>query len=517
MARYKPYSYAQGKFIPIHFSKQILPGTFEYTLNHLIDHDLDLSIFNDRFKNDETCAPAYDPKILLKIILYAYSRGIVSSRKIAQACCENIIFMALSADTRPHFTTIADFISSMDKEIVQFFLEVLLVCDEQGLIGREMFAIDGCKLPSNASKQWSGTRKDFQRKAARMEKAIEKMVRNHHANDRSGTDKDIRAKEEKYTKTLRKQLSKVRAWLENNDDRMGKGGKPIKSNITDNESAKMKTSKGVIQGYVGVTAVDSKKQVIVATEAFGQGQEHDLLEPMVNEVRDNFKAIGKDKNVFENARLTADAGFHSKANMEMLAEYEIDGYVADNQFRRRDPRFADYGRYKQRSRKERALREGRLNLFTPADFSFPEDLSYCICPAGKRLYRSGGNVIVKGLRSVRFKGPKSACVPCKLRTKCLRYPDRTEIRQVAYFQGQTKQHKKNSFIEKMKRKIDSAAGRAIYSMRLAVGEPPFAHIRSILGLDHFTLRSKKKVDIQRKLFCIVHNLKKVHRYGSGFA
>jgi hypothetical protein len=54
-------------------------------------------------------------------------------------------------------------------------------------------------------------------------------------------------------------------------------------------------------------------------------------------------------------------------------------------------------------------------------------------------------------------------------------------------------------------------------MRLAVGEPPFAHIRSILGLDHFTLCSKRKVDIQWKLFCIVHNLKKVHRYGSGFA
>ena len=84
MARYKPYSYAQGKFIPVHFEKQITPGTFEYSLNHLIDHKLDLTIFDERYRNEETGATAYDPKILLKIILFAYSRGITSSRRIAQ-------------------------------------------------------------------------------------------------------------------------------------------------------------------------------------------------------------------------------------------------------------------------------------------------------------------------------------------------------------------------------------------------------------------------------------------------
>ena len=158
MARYKPYSYEQGKFIPIFFEKQILPGTFEYSLKHLIDNELDLSVFDDRYKNEETGAPAYDPGILLKTVLFAYSRGIISSRKIAQSCEENIIFMALSADTRPHFTTITDLIATMDKEIIHLFRDVLLVCDDLGLIGKEMFAIDGCKLPSNASKEWSGTK-----------------------------------------------------------------------------------------------------------------------------------------------------------------------------------------------------------------------------------------------------------------------------------------------------------------------------------------------------------------------
>jgi len=127
MARYKQYDYSQGKFIPVHFDKQILPWTFEYTLNYLIDNEIDLSFFDLRYQNDETGAPAYDPAILIKIILYAYSRGITSSRKIAQCCEENIIFMALSADTRPHFTTIADFISSADQEAMELFLQVLMI------------------------------------------------------------------------------------------------------------------------------------------------------------------------------------------------------------------------------------------------------------------------------------------------------------------------------------------------------------------------------------------------------
>jgi transposase len=183
MARYKEYCYEQGKLIPIHFEKQILPGTFEYTLNYLIDDEIDLSVFDERYRNDETGAPAYDPAILLKIILFAYSRGIVSSRRIAQCCRENIVFMALSADTQPHFTTIADFVSCMGDEITGLFLDVLMIYDEKSLIGREMFSIDGCKLPSNASKEWSGTKEEFQRKKEKMQRTTRRILKKHREED----------------------------------------------------------------------------------------------------------------------------------------------------------------------------------------------------------------------------------------------------------------------------------------------------------------------------------------------
>jgi len=258
MARYKECDYSQGKFIPIHFDKQILRGTFDYSLHYLIDSEIDLSIFDTRYRNDETGAPAYDPAILLKIILYAYSRGITSSRKIAQCCRENVIFMALPADTQSHFTTIADFISTLDQEIIQLFLEVLLICDEMGLIGEEMFAVDGCKLPSDASKEWSGAKGGLQKKKEKMEKAIRQIVKRHREVDVRESDRGVVEQEGQYVETLRRKVKKMKAWLRDNDDKPDKNGKPIKSNITDNESAKMKTSHGVIQGYDGVAVVDGR-------------------------------------------------------------------------------------------------------------------------------------------------------------------------------------------------------------------------------------------------------------------
>src|SRR5262245_5512861 len=195
MARYREYDYSQGKFIPIFFDKQILPGTFEHTLHYLIDKEIDLSIFEGRYNNDETGAPAYDPAILLKIILYAYSRGIIFSRKIAQCCQENIIFMALSADTHFHFTTIADFIASLDREILRLFLEVLMICDAMGLIGKEMFAVDGCKMSSNAAKEWSGTKEELQHKKEKMEKVIRQIIRRHWEMDVCETSVETKAQE----------------------------------------------------------------------------------------------------------------------------------------------------------------------------------------------------------------------------------------------------------------------------------------------------------------------------------
>ena len=93
-----------------------------------------MSVFDQRYNNDETGRPAYDPAMLLRVILSAYSRGFTSSRQIERLCRENVIFMALSGDTQPHFTTCAKFITQMPDVIRSLFTEVLMVCDQEGLI-----------------------------------------------------------------------------------------------------------------------------------------------------------------------------------------------------------------------------------------------------------------------------------------------------------------------------------------------------------------------------------------------
>jgi transposase len=134
-------------------------GTFEHALHHLLTHTMDLSHFDARLRNDTTGAPAYSRVLLLQVLVFAYSRGMVSSRAIERACQEHVTFIALCGNQAPHFTTIARFVSTLGDDIATVFAGVLAVCDAQGLIGREMFAIDGVKLPSNASKQ-RGERRD---------------------------------------------------------------------------------------------------------------------------------------------------------------------------------------------------------------------------------------------------------------------------------------------------------------------------------------------------------------------
>ena len=92
MARFKPV-HKGLKLLPVDFERQLLPGTFEHALSYLVNHELDLSELEARYRNDYQGASAYAPAALLKIVLLAYSRGIIGSRRIEAACRENVLFM----------------------------------------------------------------------------------------------------------------------------------------------------------------------------------------------------------------------------------------------------------------------------------------------------------------------------------------------------------------------------------------------------------------------------------------
>jgi hypothetical protein len=230
-------------------------------------------------------------------------------------------FIALCGDQAPHFTTIA-----------RVFAAVVAICDAQGLIGREMFAIDGVKLPSNASKRRSGTRADFERQATKLETVAQTMLTRHRATDQGPVQPSLLEKEQKRVERLDKDAAQIREWLKANpEDRRGVKGAVRKSNRTDNESAKMATGNGEIQGYTGVAAVDAAHQIIVEAQAHGTGSEQELLIPVVVAMQGMLTAA---------SLITADAGYHSDANLQQLAAMSVDALIADNDMRRRDARFA---------------------------------------------------------------------------------------------------------------------------------------------------------------------------------
>ena len=516
MPKFIPYDPGQSKMVVVNYADQLQPGTFEHAIHFLIENKLDLSIFNPSFTNDETGRPAYDPAILLKIILFAYSKGITSSREIQWSCETNIIFKALSCDSAPHFTTIANFVSGYSEEIESLFEQVLLICDEQGLLGKELFALDGCKMSSNASKEWSGTFKELKQKRDKIQRQIRHHITEHKKLDKNDSREDERRqRSEQAIETLTKAHKKIDDFLKSESPRMGKGKikKEVKSNITDNESAKMTTSKGTIQGYNGIATVDKKHQIIVDAQAFGEGQEHHTLQPVLNSVHARFRRLGipLDDPIF-----TADTGYANEANMKYLHENKINGYIPDNKFRQRDPKFNTQKTNHSRRKAITGKTKVTVRVFPASKFDFDPINKICVCPAKERMWLCSEFTDQYGHERVFFEGRLTKCRACHLKHRCMHNPDSANTRkghgrQVSFIVNESQ--RTPNYTDWMKRRVDSDKGKLIYSHRMSVVEPVFGNIGTNKRLNRFSLRGKKKVQGQWQLYCLIQNIEKLKNYG----
>ena len=516
MPNFIPYDYNQNTMVVINFLDQLQPGTFEHAIYTLVENKLDLSVYFPAYKNDDNGRPAYDPAILLKIILFAYSKGITSSREIQWCCQTNIIFKALSCDTTPHYTTIASFVSGHTKAIESVFEQILLSCEQSGLLGHELFAIDGCKMPSNAAKEWSGTLKELEEKREKIKKLIKHHIDEDKKQAKNETHEEVRSQRAKQAvETLTKAFDKVDKFLKTASPRMGQGKrtKEVKSNITDNESAKMTTSKGTVQGYNGVASVDKKHQIIIDAQVFGAGQEQHTLQPVLETIKERYKRLKLSNDLYKDGIIvTADTGFCNEANMQYLHENDINGYIPDNQFRSRDPKFkqqkSKYGKRHQQDKKAPAM-------FTSKDFVFDPVNLTCQCPSGELLsFRCQGEDKSGNLKAF-FEGRLNQCRHCKIKAQCMRNPSAADHRkgngrQVSFI---LKKQQKQNFTDWMKHRVDSDKGKQIYSHRMSVVEPVFGNIGANKRLNRFSLRGKKKVQGQWQLYCMVHNIEKLNNSG----
>jgi hypothetical protein len=401
------------------------------------------------------------------------------------------------------YLTIAAFVSSMKDEIMPLFRDVLLVCEEEDLLGGTFFAIDGCRVSSNASKEWSGKISDLKRKKEKIEKKVEQLIKQQVEEDKRD-DEDSRGSSgslnrEKQIERLNKQADRIKDFLKENRPKIGRQGREIQSNITDNESCRMLSSHGTIQGYNAQALVDDKHQVIIHGEAFGEAQDHFLITPMLDGAKENIKETGQGEDYFKGKIITADSNYHDPGNLKKCEEEELDAYIPDKKFRKRDPRF----------KSERVSTRMKVGRFTLKDFVYDGSADEYHCPNGKALKLRAKKTVVDGVIYNSYISNEKDCTGCELKLKCMMNVNgkgRTLNVPIGYVPG--------NLSKAMADKIDSEKGRSIYSRRIAIVEPVFANITTHKRMDHFTLRGRIKANIQWLLYCMIHNIGKVMVYGT---
>jgi hypothetical protein len=239
-----------------------------------------------------------------------------------------------------------------------------------------MFALDGCKLPSNASKEWSGTIAELRKKKEKIEakvaQLLEEQLKADQREERSSGPKVSGPNRQQQVEKLQKKAELINQWLAENQPKIGAVGREKQSNITDNDSATMMTSHGAVQGYNGQALIDAKHQVIVHGEAFGNGQDHDHIPPMLEGTLANLQSVGYGSDCLTGKIFTADSNYHTLVNLKKCQELKLDAYIPDRKFRNRDSRFDTQKR--RRSRR-----------FTLKDFHYDKTSDQYICPGGKVL------------------------------------------------------------------------------------------------------------------------------------
>lgn len=506
MARFIQPDYEQSQWLELSFNQLIEPGTFDHAMFHLVEGRYDDTFLADRFANDDNGRPAIHPKTLLKVLLAGYSRGILSSRKLEEACKHHARFIAMTGGARPDHSTIAGFVRKLEGELPAIFADVLTVCHEEGLLDGTRFAVDGLKLPADASREWSGTFQELKRKRDKFIKRAKSLMAEHKKRDRrlsKGKPETAKPEIPAHEKLLAK-AARIDAFLAENEPRKGASGKEVKSNVTDPESSKMPTSKGMVQGYNAQAIVDDKHQVITAAGIAPGGQDGNVLGELLEHAAGTAEKAGLGRDHYRGKELLADANYHSERNLEACAKAGLDAVVPDPNFRSRDERHE--------GRDEHHIQRVRPSIrrFGIEHFEHDPESDTWRCPRGQKLVLTQQASRCESGIFRKYRIESDFCSICELRGKCLRPGASGRTLSVRVESGRP-------HCEAMRAKIDTREGRERYSRRMGIVEPVFGNIRHAKGMDRFYYRGRKMVGAQWLLYCLVHNIGKIARYGTSHA
>jgi len=355
--RFRRYDPDQLYLLPPDMRQWLPDDDLVYFILDIVNQ-LDLKEIFASYEENKGGYPAYHPRMMAALLLYAYCIGLPSSRKIEQATYHSVAFRILTADQHPDHDTIASFRKRHLKALAGLFVQVFRLCQKAGLVKLGHVALDGTKVKANASKHKAMSygrmvkrHKELKREVHRLLKDAERCDAQEDRLYGKGKRGDELPEELRFRETRLKKIQEAMEALEQearqealekqreqnkNNNRPGRppkapSGEPDAKkqyNFTDPDSRIMKdsASKGFEQAYNCQTAVDGKSQVIVASDVTQAPNDKEQVEPMLKKIVDN--AAGKKPR-----RLSADAGYFSEANCELLAKAEIDAYIATEKFK----------------------------------------------------------------------------------------------------------------------------------------------------------------------------------------
>jgi transposase/signal recognition particle subunit SEC65 len=344
---FRPYEPEQTFLMPVSMKEWLPPDHLAYFISDVVDQ-LDLSAIMDCYTYEERGYPPYHPRMMVKVLLYAYCMGVPSSRKIARKLEEDIAFRVLAANNTPDFRTISDFRKEHLKALAGLFLQILKLCQKAGLVKLGHVALDGTKIKANASKHKAMSYKRMKEEEVRLEAEITELLRRAEVVDEEEDHKygknkrgDELPKELAFRESRLKKIREAREALEaetkqgvekpeKKDDQDILPKDKVQRNFTDATSHIMPAPGGkhFIQAYNAQAAVDSAHQIIVAAETTNKPTDRGQAEPMMEKVKENTGRLPR--------QMSADTGYFSSETVTTLTERGIDVYMPPNKVRHSD-------------------------------------------------------------------------------------------------------------------------------------------------------------------------------------
>ena len=332
----------QGYMMPPSMREWLSEGHLAWFIVDAVEA-MDLSEFYGAYRNDGWGAAAYDPAVMVGVLLYGYCLGLRSSRRIARGLEEDVGFRVVAANQQPDFRTICRFRAEHEKALEELFVEVLRLCHEAGLVKLGAVALDGTKVVANAALAANRSHEAIEEEVQRMlaeAKAVDEHEDKLFGSEKLGDElpeglgrradrlerlkeakERLEGKAEEAAKAAREHMEQRQA-EELATGKKKRGRKPrvvestptegAKANTTDPDSRIMKTRQGYVQGY-NVQAVVSEDQIIVAIGVTQEANDVQQLTPMLQTLKDTLEAAG----IEERPKVgLADAGYWSEANLE---------------------------------------------------------------------------------------------------------------------------------------------------------------------------------------------------------